>query len=124
MEDNFLLHERDMLKDTHFPVIAFFGVISNKSRYIPIIDRLSNGMGYGYNSVVCLFPEDVNLEDEKFGDGVEFSLDNGEAVVLSYKEFYWYLKKACDNYLMKYPEEKDTINYILEKVRMRYNITE
>lgn len=56
-------------------------------------------------------------------DGVEFSLDNGETVVFSYEEFYYYLKKACMNYLKIYPDEKDIIEPILEKVRKRYDIT-
>ena len=30
MSDSFLLHEEDMLKDNHFPVIGFFSVISGK----------------------------------------------------------------------------------------------
>lgn len=125
MSDSFLLHEEDMLKDSHFPAIAFFGVISNRNWFIPIIDeQLSNGIGCGFNFAVCLFPDDVTVESEKFGDGVEFSLDDGESVVLSYEEFYYYLKKACMNYLKKYPEEKDVINRILEKVRKRYDIAD
>lgn len=124
MSDSFLLHEEDMLKETDFPVIVFFGVISDKNRFVPIIDHLSDGIGYGYEFAVCLFPSDEIMESEQFGDGVEFSLDNGEAVVLSYEEYYYYLKKACMNYLIKYPEEKDVIYRILEKVRKRYNITE
>lgn len=124
MKDSFLLHEEDMLKDTHSPVIGFFSVISDKSRFIPILDHLSNGNGYGYNFAVCLFPDDVTVESEKFGDGVEFSLDNGEAVVISYEEFYWYLKKACMNYLKKYPADAAAICAILEKTKKRFDITE
>jgi hypothetical protein len=124
MNDSFLLHEEDMLKDSHSPVIGFFSVISNRKRFIPIIDKqLSNGIGCGYEYATCLFPDDITLDSEKFGDGVEFSLDDGEAVVLSYKEFYYYLKKACMNYLKKYPEEKNVVNRIPEKVRKRYHIT-
>jgi hypothetical protein len=124
MRDSFLLHKEDMLKDTHLPVIGFFSVISEKDDFIRIIDHLSNGIGYGYEFAICLFPNDVTVDSEKFGDGVEFSLHNGEAVVVSYEEFYYYLRKASMNYLKKYPEEKDVINRILEKVRKRYSIIE
>jgi hypothetical protein len=124
MSDSFLLHKGDMLKDTHSPVIGFFSVISDESRFIRIIDHLSNGIGYGFEFAVCLFPEDIDVEAEKFGDGVEFSLHSGEAVVVSYEEFYYYLNKACKNFLKMHPEEnaEDTIHAILEKVRKRYNI--
>lgn len=124
MSDSFLLHEEDMLKEADSPVIGFFSVISDKSDFVRIIEHLSNGVGYGYEFAVCLFPSDEDMESEKFGDGVEFSLDNGEAVVLSYEEYYYYLKKACMNYLIKYPEEKGVIYQILEKVRKRHNIME
>jgi hypothetical protein len=113
-----------MLRDTHIPVIVFFSIISNKGQFVHIIEHLSNGNGYGYEFAVCLFPDDVTVDSEKFGDGVEFSLHSGEAVVLSYEEFYYYLKKACMRYLEKYSEEQDVINRILEKVRKRYNIIE
>ena len=124
MSDSFLLHEQDMLKETHSPVIGFFSVISDKSRFVRIIDRLSDGIGHGFEFAVCTFPDDIEVEAEEFGDGVEFSLDNGESVVVSYKEFYYYLREACMNYLKKYPEEKDVVNRILKKVRKRYSITQ
>lgn len=127
MSDSFLLHEDDMLNDTHFPVICFFGVISNSDRFLRIIDHLSNGVGYGYEFASCTFPDDLDDYDIAQGlmfDGVEFALHNGESVVLSYKEFYWYLKKACENYLKKYPSESDTIQLILRRVRKKYTITE
>jgi len=124
MGDSFLLHEEDMQKDTHSPVIAFFSVISNRRRFVEIIEQLSNGIGVGFEFAVCLFPDDDDLESEKFGDGIEFSLHSGEAVVLSYEEFYWYLKKACMNYTGKYPDEEVVIQPILERVRERYHIAE
>jgi len=124
VSDSFLLHEADRLQDAHLPVIVFFSVISDKSRFVRIIDQLSNGIGYGFEFAVCTFPDDIEAESEKFGDGVEFSLHSGESVVISYQEFYYYLKKACMNYLKKYPEKKDVVNEIFEKVRKRYNITQ
>jgi len=125
MSDSFLLHKGDMLKDTHSPVIGFFSVISNKGEFVPIINKyLSNGIGYGYEFAVCLFPDDDDVESEKFGDGVEFSIHSGKSVVLSYEEFYWYLKKACMNYLKKYPEEENFIRPILRRVRDCYHIAE
>lgn len=113
-----------MLKNTHLPVIVFFSVISDKSRFIRIIDQLSNGIGYGFEFAICTFPDDVEEESERFGDGVEFSLHSGESVVISYEEFYYYFKKACMTYLKKYPEKKGAVNRILEKVRKRYSITQ
>lgn len=124
MNDSFLIHEEDMLKDEHLPVVVFYGVISDKNEFLRVIEVLSNGVGFGVDLADCSFPSDVEVESDMFEDGVEFSLDNGEAVIISYEEFYYYLKKACLNYLSKYSTEKDTIERILEKVRKRYNISE
>lgn len=124
MSDSFLLHEADMLRDSHFPVVAFFGEISGEMRFLRIIGILSESVGYGCNYAVCTFPDDIEAEAEKFGDGVEFSLHSGESVVLSYEEFYWYLAKACENYLKKYDIGAGEIQSILAKVRQRYNIAE
>lgn len=89
--------------------------------------HLANGVGYGYEYACCRFSEDLDdyaiAQGEMF-DGVEFSLHSGEEVVLTYEEFYWYLKKACENYLKKYPSESDAIGSVLNKVRMKYNIAE
>ncbi|NMC56243.1 MAG: hypothetical protein GYA50_03365 [Eubacteriaceae bacterium] len=127
MSNSFLLNKKDMLKDTHGPVITFFSVISDKKRFINIINVLSNGTGYGYEYAVCTFPEDLDEYDIANGDtfdGVEFSVHFGDTVVISYKEFYYYLEKACENYLKKYNnEDADTINAILKKVRKKYNIS-
>lgn len=124
MSNCYLLQENDMLRKDHIPVIVFFSRISDKSKFLPSIKQLSDGKGDSYDFVGCSFPDDIDVDSEKFGDGVEFWLHSGEATVLSYEEFYYYLKKACMNYLKKYPEEKDVVNRILEKVRMQYNITQ
>ena len=126
MNDNFLLHEEDMLMESHMPVIGFFSVISDTSRFIDIISHLANGCGYGYEFACCRFPNDLDdyaiAQGEMF-DGVEFSLHSGEEIILSYAEFYWYLKTACSNYLRKYPSDLKTIQSILSKVSKQYNIT-
>ena len=117
MNNSFLLQMEDMINETHSPVIGFFSVISGKSDFVRIIDRLSNGIGHGYQFAVCLFPDDVTMDSEKFGEGVEFSIHGGKSVVISYEEFYHYLQKACMNYVKKYPSEMNTISRILEKAK-------
>ena len=124
MGDSFLLHVEDMLKDNHFPAIAFFGEISVEGRFIRIIDMLSDGVGSGMNYVECTFPDEVEEESDKFGDGVEFYLHNGDAVVLSYEELYRYMKKAGENYVKMYQSGGEAIAAILEKMRKRYGISE
>ena len=124
MSDSFLLHVEDMLKDNHFPVIGFFSEISGEGRFIRIIDILAGGVGRGLNYAGCTFPDDVEVESEKFGDGVEFYLHNGDAVVLSYEELYRYMKKAGENYVKMYQSGGDAIAAILEKMRKRYGISE
>ena len=124
MRDSFLLHEEDMLKDNHFPVIGFFGEISHEDEFLEEIGRMSGGRGVGLNYAGCTFPDDVEVESEKFGDGVEFYLHNGDAVVLSYEELYRYMKKAGENYVKMYQSGGDAIAAILEKMRKRYGISE
>lgn len=124
MNDSFLLQEEDMLNESHLPVIIFFGVISNKNRFIRIANELSQGVGYGFEYAACTFPEDLDEFDITQGesfDGVEFSLQSGEEVVISYKDFYYYLNKACNHYLVLNPEDKKSIDAILKRAKSKFS---
>ena len=55
-------------------------------------------------------------------DGVEFGLHNGEEVVVDHATFYYYLQKSCDVYLSEYPQDKEVITSLLQKVKDRFDI--
>lgn len=119
MKRDFRLFELDQLDSDHFPVIAFFNAISN-SDFKDVVEQLSLGIGRGINAAVCTFPDDLDPDEDMF-DGVMFSLHN-EEVVVDYQTFFHYLKKACNFYLVDFPDDKDIIESYLSKIKEKYHL--
>lgn len=120
----FRLIEKDLLSDSHFPVRVVFNAISD-SRFLRVLEGISNGRGFGENFGACVFPDDLDEQDIEEGGtlvGVEFGLHNGEEIVLDYQTFYYYLRKVCDVFFQEHSDEKNTVTYLLKKFRERYNI--
>lgn len=113
------LKSKDLLAPNHFPVISFFNAISN-SDFIKVIEQMSVGIGTGINDADCSFPDDVE-EYEKTFDGVRFSLID-EEVILSYEMFYYYLNKACENYLDTFHDDRSKVDLNLTSIRERYHL--
>jgi hypothetical protein len=72
----------------------------------------------------------VGNDDESFyfgKDKIKFYYDvhnDMQEEVLTYTEFYEYLKTACDFYLELYPHQEQEVLPILEKIRERYSSRE
>ncbi|WP_242069683.1 ribonuclease toxin immunity protein CdiI [Paenibacillus dendritiformis] len=113
------LAESQMLKDDHFPVVAFFNAITDDN-FVKLIEHLSTGVGYGINAVDCTFPNDLEPDDDPF-EGVMFALHN-EEIIVDYQTFYYYLEQACNMYLKEYPQDEETISNILKRIVEKYSL--
>lgn len=117
MERDFRLFESDILDKDHFPITAFFNSISNTD-FIETIKHLSLGVGVGINATVCLFPDDLDPNEEKF-EGIMFSLHDAD-VIVDCHTFFYYLRTACLAYLEYFPNDKDAIEGYLSQIRENY----
>ncbi|MNJ61640.1 hypothetical protein D3C77_574410 [compost metagenome] len=117
MEREFRLLDSDVLDKEHFPITAFFNSISD-SDFIETIKNLSLGIGVGINATVCLFPDDLDPDEEKF-EGIMFSLHDDE-VIVDYQTFLYYLEKACSVFIEVYPDKKSIIDTCRDKVKNRF----
>jgi len=108
-----------MKQKKHFPVYVFFNMISEND-FLDIYESFSKGIGRGIEVAVCLFPDNVDIETDKF-DGVEFSLHSGEEVVIDYSTFYFYLNKACKRYLQIHNSDQKKLMALLRKIKQRFN---
>ena len=118
MEKNPYIKELNLRQKDHFPVYVFFNMIS-ENNFLDVCESFSKGIGRGIEFGVCLFPDDIDIDSDKF-DGVEFSLHSGEEVVVDYKTFYYYLNKACERYIQTHPVDKPKIEILLEMIRERF----
>ncbi|WP_353853779.1 ribonuclease toxin immunity protein CdiI [Bacillus sp. Bos-x628] len=112
--------ESQMLRDEHFPVVAFFNAITDDS-FVKIIQHLSTGVGYGINAVDCTFSNDLEADEEPF-QGVMFALHD-EEIIVDYQTFYYYLEQACNTYIKEYPQDEKIISKILRKIVEKYSLT-
>ncbi|MCL1852415.1 MAG: ribonuclease toxin immunity protein CdiI [Peptococcaceae bacterium] len=114
MKRDFRLQDTEMLCEEHFPVQAVFNAV-NDTRFIKVIQGISQGQGFGENYGACVFPGDLDDYDIEMGvfEGVEFGLHNGDEILLDYPTFYYYLKKVCDGYVQEYPQEQEIIVSLL-----------
>jgi hypothetical protein len=113
------LTEKDLLKQEHFPAIAFFNAIKN-SEFVDTIDQISKEIGRGFDEVDCSFSNDLEPDEEPF-EGVEFALGNQE-VILDYKTYFYYLELACLKYINEFPNDKQVIEKYLSLIIEKYNL--
>jgi len=124
MKRDYRLSDNDMLSTDHFPIKAIFNSISDRA-FVETLNPLCQGIGFGVEYGACVFYNDLDEYDkttmEKF-DGVEFGLHDGQEIVVDYKTFYYYLQKACMAYLEDFPENREKLSEILEKVKQQLNL--
>ena len=114
---NGLILESDLIQKDYYPVYAFYSCIP-QSEFLEVCESFASGIGRGFNFVVCLFPDGVDLLGDKF-DGVKFAFQKGEEVVVDYSTFYRYLNVACERYVEKNPANKG-IQALLGRVKTRF----
>lgn len=105
--------------DPHIVVKLVLNQIPERD-FVEFIQGLSEEIGLGFQQEICTFPCELDPFEEKF-DGVEFYIPK-EAIVIGYKDFYDYVKQACNSYLLKHPEDTEILKVCLEKIRVRYEL--
>lgn len=101
-------------------VLAFFDAI-NDSNFVRVVENLTRGIGAHTEKVHCTFPGDMDeyeLVVERNGkvpDGIEFSFDWGEEVVVDVPTFRRLLTLACESYVRDHPEDGAKIEELLAR---------
>ena len=124
MKRQYRLVDADMLNTDHFPIRAVFNSISDNS-FIKTISSLAEGIGFGVEYGACTLPADLDefeIATRGTFDGVEFGLHNGDEIIVDYKTFYYYLNTACECYKKDFPNDREEIDEILEKVRAKFGL--
>lgn len=112
------LREHDICIQSYEKLIKSHGLIN-------IIQNILNERGIGDGCIMCSF-HFPDIEDRARGtdtsEGVRFSFTPDDwSEVISYRELVWLVEDSCKNYLRDNPQDKDTINALLEKVREKFN---
>ena len=118
----FYLKEEDMLKDTHFPVIALFNEAANQDIH-EFYRALSNGEGCGYDYAACYFWQELDDFDKQQiapFDGICVETETGERVVVPYQEWAYYLKLMVGRY--QKTEDSPELNQLQKQFCNRYCI--
>jgi len=118
------IKEDQLISENHFPVKIIFDEIENE-RFLDVVNIVSKGEGFGVEAGACLFPNDLDAYDIAQGNGfvgVEFGLYSGDEIVITYKEFYFYLEVICKSYLIDFPDENEFIEEKLGNYRELYSI--
>lgn len=91
-----LLKEEDMLKESHFPIIAHINEAYNNN-LIEFIECMIKGVGIGYDYTCSSFwneLDDYDKENTEKYDGLLIETESDEKVVLSISELFYYLELA------------------------------
>lgn len=112
------LREHDICIQSYEELIKSHGLIN-------IIKNILNERGIGDGCIMCAF-HFPDIEDRAKGtdsfEGVRFSFTPDDwSEVITYRELVWLVEDSCVNYLRDNPQDKDTINALLEKVREKFN---
>ena len=120
----FRIENSELLDKCHLPVMIVFNMVSD-SRFIKVLEGLSNGMGFGENYGACVFWNDLDDYDKAntpHYEGSEFGINSGEEVIISYQDLFYYLTIICKKYCLEFPEQTKEINEILNNYKLRYEI--
>ena len=105
-----------ILNEHLFPVQAFFNAMPARS-LIRTLGAFCSGVGAGFNDATCEFPDELDEGETQF-EGVRFEIFN-ESVILSNSEFFDIVSKVCSSYVEKYPDERDTVRDLIERLAGR-----
>lgn len=122
MKREYRLTDEELLDKSHFPVKALFDMVSD-TRFLKVIEGISQGKGFGENYGACVFWNDLDeydrQETEKY-EGAEFGLNSGEEIIIDYNNLYYYLKIICHKYIEDFPNSTNNIDKILRTYHNQY----
>lgn len=126
MNDDFRIEENELIDQKHYPVKVLFDMVSD-DRLKKVILGICNNIGFGENYGACIFWDDLDDYDKtniKYYEGAEFGLNNGEEVIISYKELFYYLKIVCKKYCKNHPSDKKEIEQWLKNYQYKYDLND
>ncbi|MDQ0928541.1 hypothetical protein QFZ25_002601 [Bacillus atrophaeus] len=110
-------------------LINYFFKVMGDERFIQILEKFSNGEGYGIENVWCVFADDYEKwEEDYFGnEGIAFYFDypavkENEEVFLDYENFYKYLNEIVSEYLERHSENEPEVEKYMKGIKDRYEI--
>lgn len=87
--------------------------------FVERLENMSEERGFGGDSYGFCFPNIFEPyeknEEGYFEEGVFFYFGNSEDTI-STQEFHEYMKIACEIYLENKPEDKEIVNFYLDKI--------
>ena len=119
------IKDEDMLRRSDSPAVTVLNMTSDRI-FVRSLEAVSKGIGFGVEYGGCSFWEDLDEYERTYipyFDGVLFGLHDDEETVLSFEEFYYYLKIVCEEYCDEYPEERAKVMELLETYRKRFHLT-
>ncbi len=122
MDTKDLLDDRDLLNNTHTPVLELFNAWGCCGFDI-LLDSLSQGIGAGSPLTGCFFlpssSADSAQTSSNVGD-VYFESEYMTDIKVSLADFYYYMVLASQRYLTSHPTDKSKIEKYLKTFHDRF----
>lgn len=116
------LKDEDLLTAEHFPAAALINEAAN-SDIVEFVLNLVQGIGSGYDYSNCVLWNDLDEYDQtqvqKF-DGIWVTNEGGDSVIMSYKEFLYYLEKVFSRITNLDNEGLSKLQQLLSSFKEKY----
>lgn len=90
--------------------------------FVRVLENMSNGIGTSLDYLHCEFPGDIEVDEEPF-EGVRFRVLDDDGVVLGEKKFYSLLEDTCKEYLIDFPQDREVVHCLLNKIAEGYKLS-
>ena len=116
------IKEEDLLRPKHFPVAPLL----NEACYFGIIEflqALAHGFGSGYDFSSCTLWDELDEYDQahttKF-EGLLIDTESGEEIILSYKDFLYYLELLYDRLKADKFSRLSKVRELIDEFKAKY----
>lgn len=89
--------------------------------FLRVLENMSKGIGTSLDYLHCEFPGDIEEDEEPFA-GVKFRVLDDDGVVLDEEKFYNLLKDTCEEYLMDFPQDREIVQCLLNKIACKLSL--
>lgn len=117
-----ILTDSDLLEPAHWPVTVTFGLYETREPNCASVARgACEGKGYGFNDKGLTFWDDLDEYDQSLEEpfDVECFVVH-DSCKLTFKEFFYYMKLACERYAARFPEKSQELQEDLGKYAARF----